>query len=116
MKAEEIDRLQNWARTQDVEELYEQGQRLGVHALLPGLTESVSEETQKSDQDALWNLRKGKATGGRQTDSSHRGCQEMYALWGRIVDHPCRESGACRSAGDQRYGKRGRQYLATCSH
>lgn len=30
LKAEEIDRLQNWARTQDVEELYEQGQRLGV--------------------------------------------------------------------------------------
>ena len=52
LKAEEIDRLQNWARTQDVEKLY----------------------------------------------------------------HPCRESGACRSAGDQRYGKRGRQHLATCSH
>ena len=30
LKAEEIDRLQNWARMQDVEELYEQGQRLGV--------------------------------------------------------------------------------------
>ncbi len=30
LKAEEIDRLQNWARTQDVEKLYEQGQRLGV--------------------------------------------------------------------------------------
>lgn len=115
LKAEEIDRLQNWARTQDVEELYEQGQRLGVR-LVTWFDEAYPKRLKNLIKMPYGISRKGKATGGRQTDSSHRGCQEMYALWGRIVDHPCRESGACRSAGDQRYGKRGRQYLATCSH
>ena len=60
------------ARTQDVEKLYEQGQRL-EYALLPGLMKRIRRD-KKSDQDALWDLRKGKTTGGRQTDSSHRGC------------------------------------------
>lgn len=44
LKAEEIDRLQNWARTQDVEKLYEQGQRLGVR-LLPGLMKRIRRDS-----------------------------------------------------------------------
>ncbi len=73
LKAEEIDRLQNWARTQDVEKLYEQGQRLGVR-LVTWFDEAYPKRLKNTDQDALWDLRKGKTTGGRQTDSSHRGC------------------------------------------